>query len=84
MCYGIPSSLIMWLILIPGSGMLFLLHNYVLTALVSSNFINFSGLTNLKELQLSCNKVTDAGVDYLKGTSISSFFVYHSLCIALD
>lgn len=31
-------------------------------------FTGASGLANLKELQMSCNKVTDAGVGYLEGT----------------
>lgn len=37
---------------------------------LSCCFIIFSGLTNLKELQVSCTKVSDRGFTYLRGTCL--------------
>ena len=52
--------------------------NYVLKLMLSKNYLfkYFSGLTKLKELQISSSRVTDFGISYLKGMLIFDCDVY--------
>ena len=53
---------------------------------MADDHLSFVDLTNLKDLQLSCCKITDLGVSYIRGKQYDKFllFVWRLIIFSVD